>query len=219
MKLTARVLLQGVGPATASAVLAVAQPAYPFMSDEAMAAAVKGPLKYTAPEYVQLVEALQGKAAQLNADGGEHAWPRGCKPLLSAWLHSCANAVRPKASVLIVRAELLLTVVGSVLQATMSGQPATWSAACGPVPRWTGRQSLQKPQPRVEGPSRKHRPNWQYNDQQAPPRSARHDAADKWLLHILHLAIGLDFVTEQQSLFPRRQAQGGCRHLARFYTL
>ena len=63
--------LQGIGPATASAVLAVAQPAYPFMSDEAMSAAVKGPLKYTVPEYVQLVEALQGKAAELNKGSGE----------------------------------------------------------------------------------------------------------------------------------------------------
>ena len=67
--------LQGIGPATASAVLAVAQPAYPFMSDEAMGAAVKGPLKYTVPEYVQLVEALQGKAAELNKGDGERPLP------------------------------------------------------------------------------------------------------------------------------------------------
>ena len=56
--------------------LAVAQPAYPFMSDEAMGAAVKGPMKYTVPEYVQLVEALQGKAAELNQGGGERACRR-----------------------------------------------------------------------------------------------------------------------------------------------
>lgn len=67
--------LQGIGPATASAVLAVAQPAFPFMSDEAMSAAVKGPIKYTVPEYVQLVEALQGKAAELNEGAGEHTLP------------------------------------------------------------------------------------------------------------------------------------------------
>jgi hypothetical protein len=69
---------QGIGPATASAVLAVAQPAYPFMSDEAMGAAMQGPLKYTVPEYVQLVEALQEKAAALNNGGGEHASLRIC---------------------------------------------------------------------------------------------------------------------------------------------
>lgn len=46
------------------------------MSDEAMGAAVKGPMKYTVPEYVQLVEALQGKAAELNQGGGERACRR-----------------------------------------------------------------------------------------------------------------------------------------------
>lgn len=66
-------MLQGIGPATASAALAAAQPAYPFMSDEAMAAAVKGPLKYTVPEYLQLVKALQDKAQKLNYGGGENA--------------------------------------------------------------------------------------------------------------------------------------------------
>lgn len=79
--------LKGIGPATASAVLAVAQPAYPFMSDEAMAAAVQGPLKYTVPEYVQLVEALQGKAAELNIDSGEHVWTASD---VERSLYSCA---------------------------------------------------------------------------------------------------------------------------------
>jgi len=51
--------------------LAAAQPAFPFMSDEAMQAAVKGPLKYTLPDYVQLVEAAQAKASELNEADGE----------------------------------------------------------------------------------------------------------------------------------------------------
>lgn len=36
-----------------------------------MAAAVKGPLKYTLKEYEQLAEAAQAKAAQLNEHDGE----------------------------------------------------------------------------------------------------------------------------------------------------
>lgn len=35
-----------------------------------MSVAVRGPLKYTVAEYVQLVEALQGKAAELNKGSG-----------------------------------------------------------------------------------------------------------------------------------------------------
>mmetsp|Transcript_2765 Transcript_2765/g.6076 ORF Transcript_2765/g.6076 Transcript_2765/m.6076 type:complete len:500 (+) Transcript_2765:127-1626(+) len=57
--------LKGVGPATASAVLAAACPHVPFMSDEALEAAV-GKRDYTVKVYMSLVEALQNKAQQLN---------------------------------------------------------------------------------------------------------------------------------------------------------
>jgi len=68
--------LKGIGPATASAVLAVAAPdTCPFMSDEAASAALPGvKLKYNAKEYKQLAAALCDKAEQLNGgkkSGGE----------------------------------------------------------------------------------------------------------------------------------------------------
>ena len=62
--------MQGVGPATASAMLAVADPSLPFMSDEAMVAALPKPHRYTAKEYLQLLEALRNKAAKLSKSSG-----------------------------------------------------------------------------------------------------------------------------------------------------
>lgn len=58
--------LRGIGPATASAVLAVASPAVPFMSDEALAACVPGPKQYTLKAYMELYRALTAKAAELS---------------------------------------------------------------------------------------------------------------------------------------------------------
>ncbi len=65
---------QGIGPATASAVLAAHCPDLPFMSDEAMAAALPGGKEYTVGKYLQLVAALRKKAASLG-DCGAHAGP------------------------------------------------------------------------------------------------------------------------------------------------
>lgn len=66
------IFLQGVGPATASAMLTVYSSSLPFMSDEALAAALPGRPEYTVKKYIQLVEALRDKAAALTSSSGEH---------------------------------------------------------------------------------------------------------------------------------------------------
>ncbi|CAN4092204.1 unnamed protein product [Withania somnifera] len=56
-------VLKGVGPATASAVLAAYAPDIaPFMSDEAMVAAIGNSKDYTLKQYLVLVDKLQAKA-------------------------------------------------------------------------------------------------------------------------------------------------------------
>ncbi|KAK9065669.1 hypothetical protein SSX86_015070 [Deinandra increscens subsp. villosa] len=63
-------VLKGVGPATASAVLAAYAPdVAPFMSDEAMVAALGNSKEYTLKQYLLFVEKLQAKAKELSADG------------------------------------------------------------------------------------------------------------------------------------------------------
>ncbi|XP_043712145.1 uncharacterized protein LOC122660947 [Telopea speciosissima] len=63
-------VLKGVGPATASAVLAAYAPdAAPFMSDEAMLAALGNSKDYTLKQYVLLTEKLQAKAKELSLEG------------------------------------------------------------------------------------------------------------------------------------------------------
>ncbi|XP_068657451.1 uncharacterized protein [Aristolochia californica] len=63
-------ILKGVGPATASAVLAAYAPDIaPFMSDEAMVAAIGNSKDYTLKQYLILVEKLQNKAKELNVEG------------------------------------------------------------------------------------------------------------------------------------------------------
>lgn len=74
--LAALTKLKGVGPATASAVLAAAAPdKFPFASDEALAAVVSKPFRYNIKEYLQLEKQLQKKAAALNSkSSGSHQW-------------------------------------------------------------------------------------------------------------------------------------------------
>ncbi|KAM7266432.1 hypothetical protein ACFE04_004329 [Oxalis oulophora] len=64
-------VLKGVGPATASAVLAAYAPEIaPFMSDEAMQAALGHSKDYTLKQYLILADKLQTKAKELNSKGG-----------------------------------------------------------------------------------------------------------------------------------------------------
>lgn len=63
--------LKGIGPATASAALSAAHASVPFMSDEAMLAAL-GSKDYTVKAAGLLAAALQGKARELS--GGERRW-------------------------------------------------------------------------------------------------------------------------------------------------
>ncbi|KAL3734971.1 hypothetical protein ACJRO7_024176 [Eucalyptus globulus] len=63
-------VLKGVGPATASAVLAAYAPdVAPFMSDEAMVAALGHSKDYSLKQYLRFVEKLQAKAKELSAEG------------------------------------------------------------------------------------------------------------------------------------------------------
>ncbi|XP_031125529.1 uncharacterized protein LOC116027902 isoform X1 [Ipomoea triloba] len=63
-------VLKGVGPATASAVLAAYAPdVAPFMSDEAMQAAIGNSKDYTLKQYLVFVDKLQAKAEELTAMG------------------------------------------------------------------------------------------------------------------------------------------------------
>eukprot|EP01060_Flectonema_neradi_P035072 TRINITY_DN6338_c0_g1_i1.p1 TRINITY_DN6338_c0_g1~~TRINITY_DN6338_c0_g1_i1.p1 ORF type:complete len:253 (+),score=37.74 TRINITY_DN6338_c0_g1_i1:28-786(+) len=60
-------VLKGIGPATASAVLAASDGSVPFFSDEAYRAATNtSTIKYTEKSYVEFCELLQDKATSLN---------------------------------------------------------------------------------------------------------------------------------------------------------
>ncbi|KAK4348569.1 hypothetical protein RND71_031324 [Anisodus tanguticus] len=68
--ISALTVLKGVGPATASAVLAAYAPdVAPFMSDEAMVAAIGNSKDYTLKQYLVLVDKLQAKSKELSAKG------------------------------------------------------------------------------------------------------------------------------------------------------
>ena len=60
--------LQGVGPATASAILSVCMPStVAFMSDEAMDAALGLPRLYSQSQFIKFQKALKGKAKELGS--------------------------------------------------------------------------------------------------------------------------------------------------------
>ncbi|XP_024029929.1 uncharacterized protein LOC21390497 isoform X1 [Morus notabilis] len=62
-------VLKGVGPATASAILAAYAPDLaPFMSDEAMEAALGNSKDYTAKQYLLFANKLQTKAKELSSE-------------------------------------------------------------------------------------------------------------------------------------------------------
>ncbi|KAJ8773256.1 hypothetical protein K2173_028433 [Erythroxylum novogranatense] len=63
-------VLKGVGPATASAVLAAYAPEMtPFMSDEAMEAALGSSKDYSLKQYLIFVDKLKTKAEELSSEG------------------------------------------------------------------------------------------------------------------------------------------------------
>ncbi|KAI4316578.1 hypothetical protein L6164_024548 [Bauhinia variegata] len=63
-------VLKGVGPATASAILAAFAPHFaPFMSDEAMVAALCNSKDYSLKQYLAFVNKLQTKAKELSSQG------------------------------------------------------------------------------------------------------------------------------------------------------
>lgn len=65
--------LKGVGPATASAVLAAVDPNIPFMADEALEAVASeiGPRKYTMTHYMKYLSLMQEKAEWLSGKARE----------------------------------------------------------------------------------------------------------------------------------------------------
>uniref|UniRef100_A0A0D9VYJ0 Uncharacterized protein n=1 Tax=Leersia perrieri TaxID=77586 RepID=A0A0D9VYJ0_9ORYZ len=68
--ITELTVLKGVGPATASAVLAAYAPdVAPFMSDEAMVAALGNAKEYTLKQYLAFAEKLQTKSKELSSGG------------------------------------------------------------------------------------------------------------------------------------------------------
>ncbi|KAB1203946.1 hypothetical protein CJ030_MR8G001940 [Morella rubra] len=63
-------VLKGVGPATASAVLAAYAPDLaPFMSDEAMVAVLGNSKDYSLKQYLLFADKLQSKAKELSSEG------------------------------------------------------------------------------------------------------------------------------------------------------
>ncbi len=63
--------VQGIGPATASAMLTAVSASLPFMSDEALAAALPARPDYTVKKYLHLVTALRTKAESLTDSSGQ----------------------------------------------------------------------------------------------------------------------------------------------------
>lgn len=60
---------QGVGPATASAVLTAGDPNFPYMADEAMDVSLDKQREYTVKRYVEFAAIVRQKAAELSAQG------------------------------------------------------------------------------------------------------------------------------------------------------
>eukprot|EP01104_Vermistella_antarctica_P014242 TRINITY_DN4441_c0_g1_i1.p1 TRINITY_DN4441_c0_g1~~TRINITY_DN4441_c0_g1_i1.p1 ORF type:complete len:280 (-),score=40.01 TRINITY_DN4441_c0_g1_i1:223-1029(-) len=78
--------LRGVGPATATAILAAYDGSVPFMSDEGMAAALKSSrLEYTLKGFERYTNAMEALLAELNSDGSEDGPPCVCRLERSLW--------------------------------------------------------------------------------------------------------------------------------------
>ncbi|KAH9129140.1 hypothetical protein AeMF1_000795 [Aphanomyces euteiches] len=86
--------LKGVGPATASAVIAAFDPAVPFMGDEALNAlsGVIGARQYTLPHFMRFLDALQAKAKVLSSSN--EAWTAQ-RVQLCLWLEVALSSSSP----------------------------------------------------------------------------------------------------------------------------
>ncbi|XP_016417956.1 uncharacterized protein LOC107747858 [Sinocyclocheilus rhinocerous] len=88
--------LKGVGPATASAVLAAGAPGeVAFMSDEAVESIAElRPVEYTAKHYALFLQKILNKSSQLNKAAGQRDWtPHRVEQCLWAW--AVANQIQP----------------------------------------------------------------------------------------------------------------------------
>ncbi|XP_073687361.1 uncharacterized protein [Garra rufa] len=88
--------LKGVGPATASAVLAAGAPdEVAFMADEAVESIAElRPVEYTAKHYALFLQKILNKTSQLNKADGQQDWtPHKVEQCLWAW--AVANQIQP----------------------------------------------------------------------------------------------------------------------------
>ncbi|XP_046578089.1 uncharacterized protein LOC124285855 [Haliotis rubra] len=88
-------LLKGVGPATASAILAAGSPEYsPFMADESMLALQTKPLTYTHNAYLVFLEQVQAICKQLKGQDKAFHWtPK--KVELVLWTYHVGKVLTP----------------------------------------------------------------------------------------------------------------------------
>ncbi|XP_062848743.1 uncharacterized protein zgc:112496 [Trichomycterus rosablanca] len=88
--------LKGLGPATASAVLAAGAPdEVPFMADEAVESiADLKPIQYTAKHYSLFLEKILHKTQQLNKVDTQQDWTAH-KVEMCLWAYTVANQIKP----------------------------------------------------------------------------------------------------------------------------
>ena len=65
------VMMQGIGPASASAILTAAFPCFPYFSDEAIEVVLKKK-EYTVKRYIEFAVAIREKAQQLSTEGSPY---------------------------------------------------------------------------------------------------------------------------------------------------
>ena len=74
-------LTQGIGPASASAILTAAFSCFPYFSDEAMEVVLKK-REYTVKRYIEFAVAIREKALKLSSQGRPYlSCPEGCSSL------------------------------------------------------------------------------------------------------------------------------------------
>ncbi|EDO35015.1 predicted protein [Nematostella vectensis] len=88
--------LNGVGPATASAILCAGSPNVPFMADEAMASlpSGQGKLQYTPKAYQAYLDDLRGVLTKLQKEDPEGKWDEH-KVELALWTYTVASKHAP----------------------------------------------------------------------------------------------------------------------------